>query len=98
MHLKVYEINTEVYLRKNLQEFTSDTELDGLVPNYENVYDYKDVPPNIRHVERVVLRADHNARTNRCLCVIEFLGNGLTSRAIVQKGNLTLVHKNTIAG
>ena len=30
--------------------------------------------------------------------MIEYIGNGLTSRAVVQKGNLTLVHKSTIAG
>ncbi len=81
-----------------MQDFTSDTNLDGLVANYEKIYDYKDVPSHVRHVERVDLRSDPGARTNRCLCVIEFMGNGLTSRAIVQKGNLTLVHKSTIAG
>jgi len=83
MHLKVYEINTEVYFRKNMKPFTSDTDLDGLVANYEKTYDYSKLPPNVRHVERVDLRSDPGARTKRCLCVIEFLGNGLTSRAVV---------------
>ena len=71
--------------------FTSDTNLDGLVANYEKVYDYTKIPPNVRHVEKVELSSDPAARTKRCLCVIEFVGNGLTSRAVVQKGNLTLV-------
>ena len=81
-----------------MKPFTSDTDLDGLVANYEKTYDYSKLPPNVRHVERVDLRSDPGARTKRCLCVIEFLGNGLTSRAVVQKGNLTLVQKSTIAG
>ena len=58
MHLKVYEINTEAYLRKNMADFSSDTDLDGLVANYEKVYDYTKMPPNVRHVEKVDLRSD----------------------------------------
>ena len=54
----MYEINTEAYLRKNLADFTSDTELDGLVANYEKVYDYTKIPPKVRHVEKVDLRSD----------------------------------------
>ena len=54
----MYEINTEAYLRKNLADFTSDTELDGLVANYEMIYDYTKIPPNVRHVEKVDLRSD----------------------------------------
>jgi hypothetical protein len=30
--------------------------------------------------------------------VAEFIGNGITSRAIIQKGALTLIHRSTIAG
>ena len=51
MHLKVYEINTDTYFRKNLTDFSSDINLDGLVANYEKVYDYKSIPSNQHHVE-----------------------------------------------
>ena len=39
-----------------------------------------------------------NYKDKRGLYVIEFLGNGISSRAIIKKGALTLIHKNTIAG
>ncbi len=93
MQLRVYEINTDVYFRKNLSEFKSDIDLDGLVPQYEKNYDYSKLRPNFRHTEVIKLSSDPNARTQRCLCVIEFIGNGLSSRVIVQKGKLTLIQK-----
>jgi hypothetical protein len=30
--------------------------------------------------------------------VVEFIGNGISSRSIIQKGNLSVIHKSTIAG
>jgi hypothetical protein len=58
MHLKVYEINTDTYFRKNLKDFSSDINLDGLVANYEKVYDYKNIPSNQKHVETLNLQSD----------------------------------------
>lgn len=30
--------------------------------------------------------------------IIEFISNGYSSRAVIKKGNLNLIHKQTIAG
>ena len=32
------------------------------------------------------------------LFIVEFIGNGLSSRAVIKKGQLSLIHKPTIAG
>jgi hypothetical protein len=34
----------------------------------------------------------------RGLFIFEFVGNGLSSRAVIQKGNLSLIMRSTIAG
>jgi hypothetical protein len=32
------------------------------------------------------------------LFIVEFIGNGLSARAVIKKGSLSLIHKPTIAG
>jgi hypothetical protein len=99
MQFKLFEINTDTYYRRNsFKPFESDINLDGLVAQVEKIYDYREYPANHRHTETVRLTADPNARTNRGLYVLEFIGNGISSRAIIQKGSLTWVQKATIAG
>ena len=95
MQVKVFEINTDNYFRKNLSNFTSDINLDGLIPKYEQEHVSSDKPSNLKHVEHFYFPQFNGMRG---LYIFEFIGNGLSSRAIVQKGNLSLIHKSTIAG
>ena len=32
------------------------------------------------------------------LFIVEFIGNGMSSRAVIKKGSLSLIHRSTIAG
>lgn len=95
MQVKVFEINTDNYFRKNMSNFTSDINLDGLIAKHEIECNYSDKPSNQRHRECFEF-AQFNGQ--RGLFVVELIGNGISSRAIIQKGNLSLIHKNTIAG
>eukprot|EP00347_Sterkiella_histriomuscorum_P021579 403333486 len=95
MQVKVFEINTDNYFRKNMSAFTSDINLDGLIAKYETEFDNSNFPSNQQHTEKFNF-PQFNER--RGLYVIEFIGNGMSSRAIIQKGNLSLIHRNTIAG
>ena len=93
IQVMMFEVNTDNYYRKNMAPFTSDINLDGLVPQDVQEFSYSDLPSNQRHTETfsfVIKR--------RGLFVIEIIGNGISVRAIIQKGSLTLVHKSTIAG
>jgi hypothetical protein len=86
MQLKVFEINTESYYRRNnFEAFASDINLDGLIASLEKAHYYKKYPSHQKHVETVVLESDPQAgrRSKRGLFVIEFIGNGISSRAIV---------------
>lgn len=47
MQVKVFEINTDNYFRKNMSAFTSDINLDGLIAKYETEYIYTDKPSNL---------------------------------------------------
>lgn len=51
MLVKVFEINTDNYFRKNMKAFTSDINLDGLIAKYEQEYNYQDMPSNLQHTE-----------------------------------------------
>lgn len=95
MVVKIFEINTDNYFRKHMKAFTSDINLDGLVAKYETEYIYSDKPNNLRHVQTFTAPQFDNQRG---LFIFEFIGNGISSRAIVQKGNLSLISKSTIAG
>lgn len=80
MQVKVFEINTENYFRKNMSNFTSDINLDGLIAKHEKDYDYSDKPSNLRHIECFEFPQFNGVRG---LFVVELIGNGISSRAII---------------
>ena len=80
LQVKVFEINTDNYFRKNMSAFTTDINLDGLVAKYEQEHLYMDLPTNIKHTETFVFLQFNGVRG---LFVFEFLGNGISSRAVV---------------
>mmetsp|Transcript_9907 Transcript_9907/g.9754 ORF Transcript_9907/g.9754 Transcript_9907/m.9754 type:complete len:193 (+) Transcript_9907:832-1410(+) len=95
LKVKVFEINTDNYYRKNMAPFTTNINLDGLVCKTEKDYSFSHLTPQMKRVEEFTFTQFNNKRG---LFVFEFIGNGLSSRAIIQKGNLNFVQKTTIAG
>ena len=93
--VKVFEINLDNYYRKNMSPFKTDINLDGLIAKFEQEYQYNDKPANLKHLEEFTFNQFNGQRG---LWVVEFVGNGTSSRAVVQKGNLTYIQKVTIAG
>ncbi|MFO7906818.1 MAG: hypothetical protein R6U98_29450 [Pirellulaceae bacterium] len=91
--VKVFEINTESYYRETKQEVDTDINLDGLVANHEETYEY-DEPP-FRRVER---EFDFPMCDKAGVYVIDFIGNGRSSRALIRKGQLRHVVETTAAG
>ena len=92
--IKIFEFNTETYYKKNLQPFDTSINLDGMVASYEDTKQYTD-PKNKIHDE--VFKFTNLAKRVG-LFIVVFEGNGKQSRAVVKKGNLTLIHKSTAAG
>lgn len=92
--VKVYEINALNYYLDNLEELSTDLNLDGLIANEEWTVTYDDPP--IRRVRRS-FRFD-GLTDRRGVWVIELIGNGMSSRALVRKGRLQYLSRTTAAG
>jgi hypothetical protein len=92
--VKVFEINTRRYYLENNCEVPTDIQLDGLIANYEQTFKYEQ-PSVQRHIERFQFTTMTNKRG---LFVAEFIGNGVSSRAIIRKGKLSFIDRVGAAG
>ena len=91
--VKVYEINTFNYYRETGQPLNLAINLDGLVASTSRRAEYKEPP------ERRVARSfDLPELKARGVYVVELIGNGKSSRALVQKGRLDVMQEVTAAG
>jgi hypothetical protein len=91
--IKEFEINAFNYYTKNKQEVSTAIELDGLTATRERVIE-SDLPPirrNLRSISFPNLK-------KRGVYVVEFIGNGISSRALIRKGTLRLLEKIGPAG
>jgi len=91
--VKVFEIDTFNYAREQGREIDSNLDLDGLVPNEETTCSY-DANPLRRHRERF----DFPRLAKPGVYVVDFIGNGLSSRAVIRKGRLRSVERVGAAG
>jgi hypothetical protein len=91
--VKVFEINTKNYYRDYLSQVDTDVNLDGLVANQETSLDYKEPP--LRRVKR---HFEFASITKPGVYVIDFIGNGKSSRVLVRKGRLQHVVRTSTAG
>ena len=91
--VKVYRINERKYYQEMGEPVPMDLDLDGLVANEQKTYNYGDPP-----VRRVRRRFEFPQLTGRGVFVIEFIGSGKRSRALVRKGQLGYFVRTTPAG
>ena len=94
LFVNIYEINTENYYYMNKNVFDSGISLDGIVPTFEDKYTYNEKPQLL--LEKKISLG--KIPKKRGLFVVEFIGNGHVSRAVIQRGNLKCIHKNTVNG
>lgn len=93
--MKVFEINTQNYCLEQQQNVDNNVKLDGLVSISESSFKY-DQAPILSHQETFDLAA--LAQKSRGVFVVDFLGDGTTSRAVIRKGYLSLVAKRVRTG
>ena len=89
----MYEINTLNYYRELGREVDTSVNLDGLIANQENSYTYDEAP--LRRVRRTF---ELPALKNPGVYVVDFIGNGKSSRTVVRKGRLRSADYATSAG
>jgi hypothetical protein len=91
--VRVFEINTANYYRDHLRKIDTDISLDGLVANSETTQSYEEAP--LRRVKR---HFDFPQLTKPGVYVIDFIGNGKSSRVLVHKGKLRYLVRTSTAG
>ena len=91
--VRVYEINTLNYYLLTSWEVDTDIDLDGLVPNWERTVAYQQ-PPMQRHEESFAFPEMDRPG----VWVIELIGNGRSSRAVIRKGRLRFTERRSAAG
>lgn len=92
--VRVYEINTLGYYLSSQKGLDTDLNLDGLVANSEQSHD-GDASP-FRRVTRKFEFPELKGR--RGAWVVEFIGGGKSSRALIRKGRFSLVQRTSPAG
>ena len=91
--VKIFEINTENYYRRFGKEIDTQINLDGLVPNDTLTFEYDE--PAAR---RVVREFEFPKLEGRGVYVIDFIGNGKSSRAIIRKGQYSGLKQIVFSG
>jgi transcription termination factor NusB len=81
--VKIYEINAKSFYRNNLREIDTDINLDGLVANSEKVTKSDDSP-----FRRQFRRFEFPELSKAGVYIVDFIGNGKSSRALIRKGRL----------
>lgn len=91
--VKVFEIDTFRYHVERQKSVDATIDLDGVVANFEQTFQYDDAP--MRRVRRTF---DLPMLRNPGTYVVDFVGNGISSRAVVHKGELRMVERTSAAG
>ncbi len=91
--VRIFEINTFNYYCQHGEEVESNIELDGLVPGVEQVYVYDESP-----LRRVTRRFEIPSLNKPGVYVVDFIGNGRNSRALIRKGELDFLVRTGTAG
>ncbi|MBP8800556.1 MAG: hypothetical protein KBI41_03400 [Kiritimatiellae bacterium] len=91
--VKIYEINTFNYYRETGRPLNLAINLDGLVASVSRRIEYAE-PAERRHTQTF----EFPEIQKRGVYVVELIGNGKSSRALVQKGRLDVLQEVTAAG
>jgi hypothetical protein len=83
MVVKVFEINAANYYREHNREVNTDINLDGLIANTEQTHTSTEPP-----LRRAPQRFDFPQLTKPGVYIVDFIGAGKSSRALIRKGRL----------
>ena len=93
--VKVFEFKSENYYLKTYNQLDGSINLDGLVAAEETNYDFKEAP-----IRRFVhtFNFESISKKKQGIFIVDFIGNGLSSRAVIRKGKITHLEQQTVAG
>ena len=91
--VKVFEINTKAFYRSQLKEIDTDISLDGLVANVEQVHPSSEPP-----LRRIAKTFEFPQLEKPGIYIVDFIGNGRSSRALIRKGRLRYLVRTSPIG
>lgn len=91
--VKIFEVNTKSYYQRHQKEVNTDIDLDGLMANREQTFTYEEPP-----LRRVLRHFEFPELDHRGIYVIDFIGSGKSSRAVLRKGRLRFIERAGAAG
>ncbi len=92
--VRVHEVNTLGYAMSQARQINTDLPVDGLVANIEQSHEGEASP--FRRVERTFGFPELKGRRGAWL--VEFIGGGRSSRALIRSGQYTVVQQQGVAG
>ena len=92
--VRIYEINTLGFFLQSQRQLNTDLNLDGLVANTEATHEYAEPP--FQRTRRSF--AFPELKGKRGAWIIEFIGGGRSSRALIRAGQWHLVQRTSPAG
>ncbi|KAK2951373.1 putative Actin-binding protein [Blattamonas nauphoetae] len=95
MQMKVYEMNTFMFFTKEKKAISLNVDLDGISPSFERELDFSTIAPVVRHTETLPLS---ELDGKRGVFVVDLIGSGQTSRALIKKGTLRVLPRMTVNG
>ncbi|MCC7398444.1 MAG: hypothetical protein IT455_15345, partial [Planctomycetes bacterium] len=93
LQIKIYEVDSYRYLIERQRPVDASIELDGVVANHEQTRTF--TAPPLRRVRTTI---DLPELRQPGTYVVELVGNGISSRAVIRKGDLRLGARTTAAG
>ena len=96
--VKVYEINTLSFFLTNKRQLNTDLALDGLVANREVTHDFSADEAGRNPFRRTARTFQFPELKGRGAWVVEFIGGGKSSRALIRKGQWSLLQRTGAAG
>ena len=96
--VKVYEINLLSYFLNQTRQLNTDLPLDGLVANREVTYDFADAASQSPFRRTVRTFKFPEMKGQRGAWIVEFIGGGKASRALIRKGEWSVIQEQGAAG
>src|SRR5205085_9331050 len=91
--VKLYEVNTLSFFLTQKRQLNTDVNLDGLVANKETTHDFSAEEAGRNPFRRVPRIFDFPELKGRGAWIVEFIGGGKSSRALIRKGQWHLIQR-----
>ena len=95
LKVKIYKIEPEAYYVNNFKEIDLKFDLDGFIPNEEKSLEFNE--PQSKKFETEI-EFNKISEAKKGIFFIDFIGEGLSARAIIKKGKIHLIKKETLVG